>query len=479
MTSADGSAGTTQRASRWRELAEPVRMQRVALVAPSDAVRDVLGLVGAAGVLELDAPTEPGRAEDASLGAVAGRAVVRGEVAALTGWVPVADLEPLGRRLSGLGGAVVPIATPRGVDPPTLLREGGGLRRSFTPLVQTYGTVPYEDIDPSVAAGIAYIAMFGMMFGDVGHGALLAVLGLVVRSGRVRRLAPVRRLWPFVTGSGLAAMVFGLLYGECFGPTGLVPVLWLAPLDHPVTLLVAGVAVGAGLLSIAQAVAIVNRWREGGWSRALSAPSGVAGAALLARRGQVTVGVWRDLTWLVALGVAVVATGVLLAFVGFLASSGGGGSGVTQALVEVFDAVLRVGTNLVSFARLAAFGMTHAALGAVVWDGTTALASSGPLLVVAAVVLFVAGNALTFGLEALVAGIQALRLEYYELFSRLFVGEGRPFRPWRLSAPEPAGTPADEHTDHPIDPTDHPTGDPADHPADHPTDHPTDQGRGP
>ena len=49
-----------------------------------------------------------------------------------------------------------------------------------------------------------------------------------------RRLAPVRKLWPFVTGSGLAAMVFGLLYGECFGPTGLVPVVWLAPLDHPV-----------------------------------------------------------------------------------------------------------------------------------------------------------------------------------------------------------------------------------------------------
>jgi len=441
MTSPDASRGSRPAAgqvARWRELAEPVRMQRVALVAPADAVREVLAVVGASGAVELDAPVQPGTTEDPGLDAVAGRAVVRGQVAALTGWVPAAELAALGPRLRDLGGAVVPIPAPHGVDPPTLLREGGRLRRSFTPLVQTYGTVPYEDIDPSVAAGIAYIVMFGMMFGDAGHGALLALVGLLVRSGRIRRLAPVQRLWPFVTGAGVAAMLFGLLYGECFGPTGLVPVLWIAPMEHPVTLLVAGIVVGAALLAVAQALATLNRWREGGWARAISAPSGVAGAALLGGVGLIAAGVWGDLRWLLVLGVVVASSGVLLAFTGFVASSGGGGSGVTQAVVEVFDAVLRVGTNLVSFARLAAFGLTHAALGSVVWDGTTALASSGTAMVALAVVLFVLGNVVTFGLEALVAAIQALRLEYYELFSRLFEGEGRPFRPWRLPAPVPS-----------------------------------------
>ena len=53
-------------------------------------------------------------------------------------------------------------------------------------------------------------------------------------------------------------------------------------------------------------------------------------------------------------------------------------------------------------------------------------------MIAAAVVVFVVGNALAFGLEALVAAIQALRLEYYELFSRVFVSQGRPFRPWYL-----------------------------------------------
>jgi V/A-type H+-transporting ATPase subunit I len=94
--------------------------------------------------------------------------------------------------------------------------------------------------------------------------------------------------------------------------------------------------------------------------------------------------------------------------------------------------VVRLGTNLVSFARLAAFGLTHAALGAIVWAGTTTLWDAGGLAVLGAIVLFLVGNAVSFALEAVVAGVQALRLEYYELFSRVFQNEGRPFRPWHL-----------------------------------------------
>ncbi|CAM5537913.1 hypothetical protein SALBM217S_05519 [Streptomyces griseoloalbus] len=141
--------------------------------------------------------------------------------------------------------------------------------------------------------------------------------------------------------------------------------------------------------------------------------------------------------WLgeVAYGVAgglIALVGLALAGTGLYATTAGGPGGAVQTGVQLFDAVVRIGSNVVSFARLAAFGLTHAALGAIVWDGTTALAGRGPVGAVAAVLVFLLGNALAFSLEALVAGVQALRLEFYELFSRLFEGEGRPFRPWRL-----------------------------------------------
>jgi V/A-type H+-transporting ATPase subunit I len=419
----------------WREAPRPVRMQRVALVAPMEAMRDALVSVGAAGVVELDAVTAaeaPLPAGEEQLERLARGAVVRGRAAALAGWVPTEALPGLADRLGEVGGAVVPLPRPQGVDAPTLLRDAG-LHQSLTPLVETYGTVPYADIDPTVAAAAAYVLMFGMMFGDAGHGALLLLAAAALYAGWPRRLARWRRAWPFLAGAGLSSTVFGLLYGECFGPSGIVPVLWLEPLERPIPLLLAALGLGAVLLAGAYVLGTVNRWREGGPSLALYAPSGIAGAALFLGVGATAGGWYLQLAWPVLLGVVVAAAGLALAFAGFLAEAGGGAAGAAQASVELFDAVARLGANVVSFVRLAAFGLTHAAIGAVVWQGAAGLWGRGGLMVALAVLVAALGNALAFSLEALVAGVQALRLEYYELFSRVFQRQGRPFRPWRFA----------------------------------------------
>ncbi len=463
----------------WRDFAEPVRMQRVAVVAPTAALRAVLVRVAETGSVDVDRSAEEERQEagpaarrlqslagadrhdavlsveppdlaaceaagrtdlilgEAALEVVTRAAVVRGEVAAVAGWSAATDVAPLAARLADAGGGVVALGAPRGLDPPTLMRSRGAVRRSFSPLVRTYATVPYSDVDPTVLAGLAYVVMFGMMFGDVGHGALVVLAAVLMRLGRPPSLARFRPVWPFIALSGLAAMAFGLLYGEFFGPTGVVPVLWLAPLEEPVRLLEAALAVGAVLLGGAYVVGTVNRWREGGWAVALSAASGLAGASLFVGLGLISLGALQSSASLVAVGGLVAVTGLALSFVGFLAAvpaveSEGWGSRVGQATVEVFDAAVRLGTNLASFARLAAFGLTHAAVGLVVWDGTIALWDRGGVLRVGALLVFVLGNAVAFALEALVAAVQALRLEYYELFSRVFSFEGRPFHPWQL-----------------------------------------------
>ena len=461
---------------RLPETIQPVRMRRVALVAPRDDLRAALVTVACAGTVQLDRPsdtaaegpgasgpagqvlrrlhanparpaltTEPpdveelaraGRTDvvagEAQIEEYAGGAVEHGEVAALIGWSPEPGMAVLSERLAGHGAALVPLSTPRGVDPPTLLRPGGEVRGSFSTLVSTYGTVPYPDVDPTPLAGAAYVLMFGMMFGDAGHGLLLLVAAALLRAGLPRRSHTLRRAWPFVGAAGLASIVFGALYGEFFGPTGVLPVLWVAPLDDPVRLLAAAVAVGAVLLAAAYGVAVVNRWREGGPRLALYASSGVAGLAVFLGLGALAGGLYLGSVPLTVAGAVVAAAGLVLAALGFHAEAGGGAGGAVQAGVELFDTVIRLGSNLFSFARLAAFGLTHAALGWLVWSGTTALAGAGFLATVAGVLVFVVGNALAFALEALVAGIQALRLEFYELFSRIFAGEGEPFRPWHL-----------------------------------------------
>jgi V/A-type H+-transporting ATPase subunit I len=276
------------------------------------------------------------------------------------------------------------------------------------------------------------VLMFGLMFGDLGHGLALAVLGLLLRRSRATRLQGIRPLWPFAVAGGLSASVFGLLYGEALGPTGLVPAVWLRPLDEPVRLLAAAVAVGAALLAIGYGFGVVNRWREAGARAALLAPSGFAGLAVFAGGAVVALGVYVEADALLAAGVAVAVGGVVLLFLGFLWDGGFSGAAVVEALVEVLDAVVRVGANVMSFTRLAAFGLMHAALGAIVLDGAEALWAAGAAGAVAAVLLLAAGNVVAFALEALVAGVQAMRLEYYELFSRVFAGAGEPFTPWRI-----------------------------------------------
>lgn len=459
----------------WREGPRPVRMQRVALVAPTLRLRPALAMVAELGTVEVDvAPTReaaehatpahrvlqqlhaeaPAAARlardapdlaalaqarridlltgEAQLEDVAAGAVVRGELSAVAGWASADSLVELSARLGDEGCAAYALPAPRGVDPPTLLHEGGQVRRSFAPLVDTYATVPYVDVDPTMLAGAAYVVMFGMMFGDVGHGVLLVLLGLLLRLGRPRWAAGAQRVWPFVVAAGVASAGFGFLYGEFFGPTGVVPVLWLRPLDDPVTLIQVAVGVGAVLLSGAYALGIVNRWREGGWALALVSASGLAGAAVFAGAGTLLLGLVAGVTWVSVTGGVLAASGLVLCYVGFLASSGGGAARVTQATVQLFDTTLRLGTNVVSFARLAAFGLTHAALGLLVWQLTVALWGHGGLVVVVAALAFLVGNAVAFALEALIAGVQALRLSYYELFSRVFTTEGRPFRPWHL-----------------------------------------------
>lgn len=493
LSSSTSGAGATG----WLDAIRPLRMRRIAIVIPRERLREALVALAGCGLAELDirpaGEAEPasnltpgagdehgGAAQAAATGGstlarlgpesrlraeraaphlvalapaiedlqqsgrwdvlageielqrIANQTVIHRDAAVLVGWTPERRLGELSERLSAVGTSVVALPHPAHAMAPTLV-SGSAVSRPFRPLVETYATVPYADIDPAMFAGLTYVLMFGMMFGDVGHGLVLAGLGLYLRRSGRRALASLRQASPIIVGAGLAAAGFGALYGELFGPTGVIRALWLEPLGQPVVFLAAGVIVGAVLLAMSYAIGMINRWREGGPVRALYASSGVAGASLYFGAGAAAAGLALGIPILLAVGAATAGLGLVLLFIGFLAATGGGLGGAVEALVELVDAVVRTGSNAVSFARLAAFGLTHAAIGGVVWEATTGLWASSGAGPFAAIAVFSAGNALAFGLEALVAAVQSLRLEYYELFSRIFTGEGRVFRPWHLT----------------------------------------------
>jgi V/A-type H+-transporting ATPase subunit I len=109
-----------------------------------------------------------------------------------------------------------------------------------------------------------------------------------------------------------------------------------------------------------------------------------------------------------------------------------------ESLVGAFEAVLSYLANTISFVRLAAYAMSHAALLVAAFMMAAEvkhLPVGGGLLSVLVIIL---GNLVAIVLEGIIASVQALRLEYYEFFGKFFSGSGQPFKPFRLSRYEPA-----------------------------------------
>jgi len=458
------------------ELAEralPVRMRRVAVVVLAERAREVLVAMAHIGVVDLSGPLGSGegpalealrRLDSAHRGGravtpalacqvpdvadlerrgarelLAGEveldrrrasAVAHGDFLVFVGWAPQPALPELAATLHELGAALVELRPPKGRQPPTLLSPAPAAE-PFRPLLTTYGAVPYEDIDPTPFVAVTYCLMFGMMFGDVGDGVLIVLGALALSRTGNPRLSALRRVWPMIAAAGASAVLFGALYGELFGPTKVLPTLWLAPLDSPTRLLAVAIAAGVGLLAVGYVIGIINRYREGGALLALTADSGVPGLALLAGGVLTVLGIATHAARLAPVGLAIVAVAVVPLVLGLRAEAGTGATAVLEVMIGLLDELLRLFSNVFSFARLAAFGLMHAAIGQVVLHAAGSLIGN-PLGDLAGLATFAVGWTAAFALEGLVVSVQALRLEYYELFSRLFVREGRPFRPFSL-----------------------------------------------
>jgi V/A-type H+/Na+-transporting ATPase subunit I len=455
------------------ERAFPVRMRRVVVVALADRVREVLVALAESGMVDLVGPLGSGdgpalealrRVESrhprvaratavlarqepdvARLERDGERELLAGEVelertrasalrhggfALFLGWAPQPAVAQLSAHLEALGASLVELRAPRGHQPPTLLAPAPRAD-PFRPLLTTYGAVPYKDVDPTPFVAVTYCLMFGMMFGDVGDGLLLVLGALALRYVRRPSLEALRKVWPMIAACGATSVVFGALYGEFFGPSKVVPTLWLDPLQSPTRLLVVGIVAGGFLLAAGYMIGIVNRWREGGALLALTTGSGAPGLMLLAGGSLVILGLTRHVALLAPVGLTLIVVAVVPLVIGLRAEAGAGATGILEVAIGLLDALVRLFSNVFSFARLAAFGLMHAAIGQVVLHAAGSLTGT-PIGDLAAAVVFALGWALAFALEGLVVAVQALRLEYYELFSRLFVGEGRPFRPWSL-----------------------------------------------
>jgi V/A-type H+/Na+-transporting ATPase subunit I len=376
----------------------------------------------------------------------------------LSGWVPANHAAGLEGRLRQItvGKCVVETAAAPGSSGeqiPILLRQPR-LLRPFEMLVSAYGLPRYQEIEPTLFVALSYVLMFGMMFGDAGHGAVLAVAGLIgLACGRTDKIRDAGLLILFAAASSI---VFGFVFGGCFGLESFKKyALWHDPLEgDPIALMHGAIGIGIVIISLGLILNIINRFRRGDVIGGLLDKFGIVGLvfywgglalvtkyAALESRGLVNVAIILFLA-LPAVGWALKepVEYVLHRQAGHAVEPGGGlFAAITESLVGAFEAVLSYLANTISFVRLAAYALSHAALLVAAFmmaEEVRHFPVGGGVLSVLVIIL---GNLVAIVLEGIIASVQALRLEYYEFFGKFFSGGGQAFKPFCLLANERAG----------------------------------------
>ena len=336
------------------------------------------------------------------------------------------ELDPEGIATVREGKIEVPVQ----FDNPSFLKP-------FEFLTGIFGLPRYNTIDPTVFVAFTYFIMFGAMFGDVGHGLVLGIIGLFLLR---RKKIEFIKIGGLLIYCGLAAMIFGVLYGSYFGVESLFPPLWMHPLHDIMGFLVFAIIWGVAVISIGIIINIVNAVKTHNPVSGIFGKAGllsgfiywgVIGLACIKFMGN-------DVTLSSGLVIGVIGTPIIVLLLKgplikiFRPQEKMFPEGVfayildtVMELVEIFIGYL---ANTVSFVRVAAFALAHVGLFIAVFSLADILRNTTGGIFSAAIVLFL-GNILIIGLEGLIVAIQGLRLEYYEFFSKFFVSGGEEYKP--------------------------------------------------
>lgn len=324
-----------------------------------------------------------------------------------------------------------------GSTPPTKLKNPKPLR-PFEMFIKMYGLPSYNEFDPTVFVALTYAFIFGWMFGDVGQGLCLAVGGFALYAWKKINLAAI------IGYAGIFSTIFGFLFGSIFGFEDIIEPLWIRPVSQMSTLPFIGklntvfiVAIGFGmaLILLTMVIHIINGIRSKDLEAACFDTNGLAGLVFYASAVSVIVLFMKGHT-LPGGAVLLLMFGIPLLLIAFkepitrklLKTKAQEQTGVVmtivQAFFELFEVLLSYFSNTLSFVRIGAFAVSHAAMMEVVLMLAGAEAGNPNWIII------VFGNIFVCAMEGLIVGIQVLRLEYYELFSRFYKGNGREFKPF-------------------------------------------------
>ncbi len=362
-----------------------------------------------------------------------------GDKFTITGFIEEQHIEAFKQAFDGIEDLEIEVQEADGdkrITPPTKLKNGW-FSKPFGMFVEMYGLPSYGELDPTPFVAITYSLLFGMMFGDLGQGLVLMLLGFLAYKYKGMRLGAIG------IRIGLSSAIFGLLYGSVFGDEELLTPLYTDVLglshkpihimdaDFTMTLLISAIAIGAVLIVISMILNLVTLYKKKDFVEFFCSHNGLAGLLFY---GFVLVAVALQF----GLGVPVLNPITISLFVGlpflviFLKEPierrvhhhkmfpNGFGGFFVEAFFELFEIALSYVTNTMSFLRVGGFILSHAGMMLVVTSLMSMVGDAGW-------VVMIFGNLFVMALEGMIVGIQVLRLQFYEMFSRYYKGDGIAF----------------------------------------------------
>lgn len=352
------------------------------------------------------------------------------------GFVPKNDLDNFKNTFESIDGVkleVLPATSDVRLEPPTRLKNSW-FARPFRMFVEMYGVPRYNDVDPTLLVAISYTLLFGIMFGDLGQGIILSLVGFVAEKKFNLKLGGVGvRL-------GISSAIFGVFFGSFFGNEEILSEYFkgfsffnaMSP-ENTMTLLMAAIGLGIVLILISMTFSIVLNFKKKNIGEAILSQNGLCGvtfyvAVIVAALGMLTGQHFVNIFYILIL----IVLPLILMFlkeplIRKLEEHGemfpnGFGAFFVEGFFELFEVVLSFITNTMSFLRVGGFVLSHAGMMLVVYTLAEMVGGFGEIIVL------ILGNVFVMCLEGLIVGIQVLRLEFYEMFSRYYEGNGIPFK---------------------------------------------------
>jgi len=343
---------------------------------------------------------------------------------------------------------------------PTVMKNFS-LVRPFETITRMYGTPTYSEIDPTPFIAITFPILFGLMFGDIGHGIVLIISALIgIIKVRKRGGDLVNFCW-IIFYCGWAAFFVGFLYGEFLGHHEIeifgyvllhlepivIPLLNYSlydPLENIMNVFKFAVLIGVFHLCLGWFIQFLNYWKQKRKYLGLSDSLMkilllIGGTTLIFGYGFDIMGKWITPPYPILL---VVIPGLLLLLlkplgktfkISYLQEESFGGL-LGEGSMEAFDTVLSVMSNVASYIRLLALALAHIALLTSINAMMGLVAGEGIVVDIAHFIGGIFGNMIVILLEGLLVFLNTIRLHFYEFFFKFFQGSGLEYYPFELES---------------------------------------------